>query len=50
MDNFKPADYHQYACDELATCVQKGPITAYIDRMKFIQRKIHDITDYKMLD
>ena len=36
MDTFKPADYHRHARDELATCVQKGPVTGYIDRMKRI--------------
>ena len=36
MDTFKPADYHQRAHDELATLVQQGPVTGYIDRMKCI--------------
>ena len=36
MNTFKPADYHRCACNELAKCVQKGPATGYIDRMKCI--------------
>ena len=45
MDTFKPDYYHRHAHDELAICVQKGPVTSYIDRMKCIQRKVHGITD-----
>ena len=50
MDIFKPDDYHKHACDELAACMQKGPVTGYIDRMKHIKCKVYGITDDKMLD
>ena len=36
MDIIKSADYHWGACHGLAAYVQKGPVTGYIDRMKFI--------------
>ena len=50
MDTFKPADYYQCARDELATCVQKGPVNSYIDRMKHIQLKLYGIIDDEVLD
>ena len=50
MDIFKPADYHRYAYDELAACVQRCSVNGYTDRMKCIIYKVNGITDDKMLD
>ena len=50
IDNFKPADYHRQASDKLATCMKKRPITRYIDKMKCIKFKVHDIADDETLD
>ena len=50
METFRPVDYHRRARDELASCIQKGPVSHYIDKMKRIQRKIAGITDDEMLD
>ena len=50
LNTFRPADYHRRARDELASCVQRGAVTVYIDCMKQSARKVHGIMDNEMLD
>ena len=37
IDTLKSADYYLHAHDKLAACVQKGLVTGYIDKIKYIQ-------------
>ena len=36
MDTFKPAKYHRYTDDEFGAYTKQGPVTGYIDIMKYI--------------